>query len=249
MSDYSTATGRDECAGDEMDTTVATSSDEESIDEDFNLWEQFVQFTIESRGELTISDTLCYFLSPYILRSEDETYKEIMYDVEEAFNYQNMTYIDALDYALEKNKDLILTSVDDALKNDCGDEDSFTIWCALAASEKKNIGCRWLSYSPCYCNDCCGTCAITHLQYMLVMFHHMSTDDVIHDILLSIRKILKCDDEVTLWDASHIAVEKHENVISEMVREAEKEISERIMMKKKDGQGMYLNPWGYMNTR
>ena len=80
---------------------------------------------------------------------------------------------------------------------------------------------------------------------MLVMFHHMSTDDVIHDILLSIRKILKGDDEVTLWDASHIAVEKHENVILEKVREAEKEISERIRMKKKDGQGMYLNPWRY----
>ena len=80
---------------------------------------------------------------------------------------------------------------------------------------------------------------------MFVMFHRMSTDDVIHDILLSIRKILKGDDEVTLWDASHIAVEKHENVISEKVHEAEKEILERITVKKKDGQGMYLNPWRY----
>ena len=74
----------------------------------------------------------------------------------------------------------------------------------------------------------------------------MDMDDVVQDIILSIKKLMNDDDdELTLRDASHIAVEKHENVILEKVREAEKEISERITMKKKDGQGMYLNPWQY----
>ena len=71
-------------------------------------------------------------------------------------------------------------------------------------------------------------------------------DNVVQDIIILIKKLMNDDDdELTLRDASHIAVEKHENVILEKVREAEKEISERITMKKKDGQGMYLNPWRY----
>ena len=74
----------------------------------------------------------------------------------------------------------------------------------------------------------------------------MDMDDVVQDIIISIKKLMDDDDgELTLRDASHIAVEKHENVILEKVREAEKEILERITKKKKDGQGMYLNPWRY----
>ena len=245
MSDYSTATGSDECAGNEMDTAIAASSDEESIDEDYNLWEQFVQFTLVSKGQWSIFDTITYFLIPYYLRSEDDAYKEIMYDVKEVLHCQNMTYVDALDYALEKNKDLILSSVDYALKNDCSNDDPFTIWRALVDLETRNKECHWLSYSPCYCNNCCGTCMITHLKYMLIMFHHMATDDVIHDIVLSIETIMDDDDEVALLDVAEIAVKKHRNAVLEKVREAEKRISERIIPRKSSGSGMYLNPWRY----
>ena len=209
-----------------------SGSDDENAVEDFNLWEQFVQVTLESKG--SIFDTITYFLSPYILRSEDETYKEIMYDVEEALHCQNMTYVDALNYALEKNKDLILSSVDYALKNDCGDDDPFTIWHALADLKMRNKECHWLSYSPCYCNNCCGACMITQLQYMLIMFHHMATDDVIHDIMLSIRKIMEGDDEVVLWNVAEIAVKKHRSTVLEKVREVEKRILGRFTVKKED---------------
>ena len=148
-------TGHDHCADDAMDASSTaesesvegTSSDEESINEDFNLWEQFVQFTIEMKGESTIFDTLCYFLSPYFLRLEDDTCNEIMNDVEEGLQYQDMSYADALDYAVEKNIDLIMISIDNALKDGCGDDNSFTIWCALAvAVENKNKEYRSLSY-------------------------------------------------------------------------------------------------------
>ena len=74
----------------------------------------------------------------------------------------------------------------------------------------------------------------------------MDREDIVQDIIISIKKLMDDDDdELTLRDVSRIAVEKHENVILEKVREAEKDISERITMKKKDGQGMYLNPWRY----
>ena len=67
---------------------------------------------------------------------------------------------------------------------------------------------------------------ITHLKYMLRMFHYMDMDDVIQSIMLSIKKIMDDDDdELTLCDATHIAVEKHGNSILEKVGEAEKEIS------------------------
>ena len=78
------------------------------------------------------------------------------------------------------------------------------------------------------------------------MFHHMNTDDVIQDIMPSIKQILKDDDEeVTLWNAVHLAVENHDKDILDMAREAEKRISERIMIEKKGGRGMYLKPWRY----
>ena len=243
MSDYSpTATGRDGCADDEMDASCVASSDEDSIDDDdndFNLWEHFVVFT-SGMKKWSIFDTICYFLSPYILRSEDDTYTEIMYDVEQALQYQNMSYVDALDYALAKNKDSILTSVDTALNDDCGDDDSFTIWCALAALGNKNKGCHWLSYSPCYCNECCGICMTIHLKYMLLMFHHMDTDDIIYAVMESINQILQADDKVTLFDASEIAVGEHKKDIVEKVHEAEKEITDRIVSSKS---GIHLNPW------
>ena len=253
MSDYSpttsttttTTTGRDGCVYDEMDVSCAASSDVDSIDDDddddndFNLWEHFVEFT-SGMKKWSIFDTVCYFLSPYILRSEDDTYKEIMYDVELALQYQNMSYTDALDYALEKNKDSIFTSIDTALNDDCGDDDSFTIWCALAALRNKNKGCHWLSYSPCYCNECCGICMTIYLKYMLLMFHHMDTDDIIYDVMGSITRILQADDKVTLFDASEIAVQEHRNDIVEKVHEAEKGITDSIVSGKS---GIHQDSW------
>ena len=226
------------------ESVESISSDEENVDDDdnFNLWENFIEFTIEMK-KWSILDTLCYFLIPYYLRSGDDTYKEIMYDVEEALHYQNMSYLDALSCALEKNKQIVLKSI--ANVKGCDVDDCFDIWCVLAARKSQN-GCRWISFSPCYCNECQGACMISYLKYLLLMFHYMDMDDVVQDIMSSIKKSMDDDDgELTLCDASHIAVEKHENVILEKVREAEKEISERITMKKKDGQGMYLNPWRY----
>ena len=227
------------------ESVESISSDEENVDDDdnFNLWENFIEFTIEMK-KWSILDTLCYFLSPYILRLEDDTYKEIMHDVEEALHYQDMSYLDALDNAVVKNKDLILISIDNVLEDDCDDDHPLTIWRALAAAVKtKNTEC----VSPSLYYECCGIWMIKHLKYMLRLFHYMDMDDVIQDIVLSIETIMENDDEneVSLWDASHIAVGKYGNVISKKVREAEKRISERIIPSKSSGAGMYLNPWRY----
>ena len=228
------------------ESVESVSSDEENVDDDdnFNLWENFFEDTIEMK-KWSILDTLCYFLSPYILRLEDDTYKEIMHDVEEALHYHDMSYLDALDNAVVKNKDLILISIDNVLEDDCDDDDPLTIWRALAAAVKtKNKECR---SSSSFYYECCGIWMITHLKYMLRMFHYMDMDDVIQDIVLSIETIMYDDDEneVSLWDASHIAVGKHGNAISEKAREAEKRISERIIPSVSSGAGMYLNPWRY----
>ena len=164
-----------------------------------------------------------------------------MYDVEEPLHGQNMSYLEALSYALEKNEQIVLKSIANAKGSDV--IDYFNIWRVLAARKSKN-GYRWLSFLPCYCNECKGrTCMISNLKYWLLMFHYMDMDDVIQGITLSIKNILDDDEEVTLFDASHIAVEKHDKEILEKVREAEKKISERIIPA--SGSGMYLNPWRY----
>ena len=165
-----------------------------------------------------------------------------MYDVEEALQYQNMSYLDALNYTVGKNIDLILISIDNVLKDDCTDDNAFTIWRALAAPvENKNKRC----HSSSYYDECWGIWMVKHLKYMLRMFHHMDMDDVIQDILLSINQIINDDDDdgITLWDAIHLAVENHANEILGKAREVKKKISERIIPNHSSGSGMYLNPW------
>ena len=55
---------------------------------------------------------------------------------------------------------------------------------------------------------------VSYLKYLLLMFHYMDVDDVVQDIISSIKKAMDDDDgELTLRDAFHIAVEKHDNVI------------------------------------
>ena len=75
----------------------------------------------------------------------------------------------------------------------------------------------------------------------------MDMDDVVQDIILSIKNLMidNNDEEVTLCDAYRIAVEKHDKDIVEKVREAEKDISERITPNNFSGSGMYLYPWRY----
>ena len=78
-------------------------------------------------------------MSPYYLRSDDEAYQEIINNIKETQQQHKMSFVDAVDYVIEKNKDLILTSIDAAVKGDCGDDNSFTLWCALAAVGHKDI--------------------------------------------------------------------------------------------------------------
>ena len=92
------------------------------------------------------------------------------------------------------------------------------------------------------------TCMVSNLKYWLLIFHYMDMDDVIQDITLSIKNILDDDEEVTLCDGSRIAVEKHSKDIVEKVREAKKDISERIIPNNFSRSGMYLNPWRYLKS-
>ena len=239
-------------AVDGMDaSSVSGSSDEDGVSsssnngsEDLNsinLWESLVEFTIKMK-KWNIFDTLCYFLSPYYLLSEDEVYQGILSDIEEVQYYQDYNYLDALDYAVDKNKDLILSSVDNAVEEGGGDDNSFNIWSVLAAVSLKDInkGCHWLSYSSCYCDECHGSCMIPYLKYLLQIFRQMEMDKVIETVMVTLKQIM-AEDDVSVWDATHIAVEKHEKIILDKVREADKNISDKIMGVS-SGAGMYY-PW------
>ena len=74
---------------------------------------------------------------------------------------------------------------------------------------------------------------------MLLMFHYIDIHDVIQDIMLLIKYILNDGDKLTLLWRSTI------NTFLRRFCEAQNEISERITVTKKDGRGMYLNPWRY----
>ena len=91
-----------------------------------------------------------------------------MQDVADVQQFKKINYFEALDYAIDKNKELILNSIKNAGR--CDAEDSFDIWDAVAAVEL-NGRCRGLTRLTCYCNDCNGeSCLIKYLKYLLIMF-------------------------------------------------------------------------------
>ena len=85
---------------------------------------------------------------------------------------------------------------------------------------------------------------IYYLKYMLRMFHQMEMDDVIHVLMVTTKQIMDSDDNVTQWDATHIAVENQGKIILEKAREAKARFSDKMLAKNSEsGSGMYLNPW------
>ena len=81
---------------------------------------------------------------------------------------------------------------------------------------------------------------IPYLKYLLQIFRQMEMDKVIETVMVTLKQIM-AEDDVSVWDATHIAVEKHEKIILHKVREADKNISDKIMGVS-SGAGMYY-PW------
>lgn len=189
--------------------------DGDGCSNNFDLWEKFVDHGITMKTR-NIFDTLNYFLSPYYLLPGDDVFKVIVHDITEALQNQNMNYSDAVDSALEKNKQNLQTSIDNAAQDGNVSISDVSIWRTSALKEHNQEEC------------CCGggSCMISHLKYLLVMFHHMDMDDVIQDIMESIRwLVLEDDGEVAeerlplmiLWMTTHIACENYARVILDKV--------------------------------
>ena len=240
---FPNSSGSEECANDggmDAATSVSTGSDDESesssdsFDNSFNLWKQLIQVTIDKK-RATIFDTLSGFIHVYYFLTEDDAYQEIMQDVKGA--YQKMDFVDALDYAISKNKALILTSVENADDS----QDCFDIWCVLSnhiVTKKCNS-----PYSLCFCKRCQGSSIARQLKFLMVMFQWMLLDDTIQSITKTVKQITESGDVAYGVDVVNLALEQHEKVILDKIREAEKEIFDKITAKNTSGSGMYLNPW------
>ena len=71
-----------------------------------------------------------------------------MQDVADVRQFKKINYFEALDYAIDKNKELILNSIKNARR--CDTEDSLDIWNVVASMEL-NGRCRGLSSLKCWC--------------------------------------------------------------------------------------------------
>ena len=85
---------------------------------------------------------------------------------------------------------------------------------------------------------------IKYFRYFLIMFKKMEVDDVIRNIVLTIKKLLDDDDEImNLTDAVQLAVEEHNIEIWEKAGGLVKEMANKTMTSKTFGFGLYLNPF------
>ena len=142
------------------DENSAEEVDLEEIMDEY-LWETFAIISRDS--DWTIFQCLIFFLNLYYELPNDGPYQEIMEDVENAES--TMGFTDALDYAINKNEDLICTSV--ANCRDCDVE--MSIWCNMAQRVLKH-GCKWWTGSRCDCDECKGSSLLKEFRAFAFVF-------------------------------------------------------------------------------
>ena len=223
-------TGGDHCVDDTMDLgSTLESHDEESLGDtssdvngdNFDLWKQFVKLSEGDRP--TLFDILRCFIHIYYLLPEDDSYQEIVQDVEKAC--EKMDYLSALEQAIDENIDLIIHEVENA--NDC--RHYFDIWCFISHLAEDDF----------------ESCVDEEFLYLMAIFHYMSFDDVIQSVVATVKQILDKGDVKSLTVAVKLALKKYEKVILKKVREAQKKVSESIIPDYSSGSGMHLKPWRY----
>ena len=229
----SESTGGNDCVGDTMNFNFTaesddeeslndTNSDEEDVNGDnFDLWKQFVKLSEGDRP--TLFDILRCFIHIYYLLPEDDSYQEIVQDVEKAC--EKMDYLSALEQAIDENIDLIIHEVENA--NDC--RHYFDIWCFISDLAEDDF----------------ESCVHEEFLYLMAIFHYMSFDDVIQSVVATVKQILDKGDAKSLTVAVKLALKKYEKVILKKVCEAQKKVSESIIPDYSSGSGIYLKPWRY----
>ena len=84
----------------------------------------------------------------HIASEFDETFQDIMSDIADGES-RGLSLQEAIEYAVERNKKMILSSVDKC------DKDGNLFWCRLSEM-RGSWDCQWLTAVSCRCRKCNG---------------------------------------------------------------------------------------------
>ena len=174
------------------------------------LWEKLV--IMRSNKEYKPLDRLHGYLLLYILSESDKLFQDIMSDVVVG-ELKDLSFNDAIEYALDKNEESIIASVNRCEENE-GDE---SFWCALAGQGGEWY-CQWLTGESCNCEQCDGASILKTTVVFIKLFIAMRKDHLIQQIEADVEEMSK---EMVIDDAIDKAIQRYEKVILGKLRDAE----------------------------
>ena len=204
------------------DTMDENSSAEEFSDDeeryDHQLW---IILCIKCfKHDLSIYECMFRTLTLYFALQKDDPYQEIMEDVEKK-ERQGLSFVDALDNAIEKHQDLIEDVVAEYRDKTLHWRDEpINVWRYIAIPSKYR--CDWFTKTECRCER--NTCSIlkTFRAFALTM-HAMEIDDLMQDLIEAVRNR---DDDITRDDSLDMELKSREQAILAKFKEA-KDILDR----------------------
>ena len=116
------------------------------------------------------------YIELHIDSESDTLFEDIMSDVLDA-ELRDISDEKAIEYALDKNKDSILATVNSCDENE---EDTW-FWCKLAA-KGGGRNCQWFTGKPCYCIKCKGQSILVTVMVVMKIFIGMRDDKLIQHI-------------------------------------------------------------------
>ena len=206
------------------DTTDEDSSAEEFSDDeegyDHYLWELLCIKCF--KYNLSIYECMFRIISLYFALEKDDSYQEIMEDVEKK-EKQGSTFVEGLDDAIEKNQHLIEEAVaeyrdDKALH---WKDEPMNIWRTISIPSKYR--CDWFTNTECHCER--NTCSLTkRFRAFALTINAMEIDDLMQDIIEAVRNR---SNDITRDDALSMELKNREQSILSKFKEAKDTLDKR----------------------
>ena len=202
------------------DTTDEDFSAEEFIDEeemyDHRLW---ILLCVKCfKYDLSIYECMFRTLTLYFSLEKDDPYQEIMDNVEKN-EIQGLSFVDALDNAIEKNQDLIEEAVAEYRdKTLHWRNEPINVWRYIAIPSKYR--CDWFTKTECRCER--NTCSLLEtFRYFVLTMHAMEIDDLMQDLIEAVRNR---DSNITQDDAMDMELKAREQSILSKFMKAKKRL-------------------------
>lgn len=199
----------------ELSNEEVSSSDESSgemndlvVAENLAFWEYAVRRWTEDH----VCRNLVEEILLYKIKETDELLQDIIYDADNAMS-KGCPLIDAVHFATEKYKDLIMQSI----TSECPDKDvdeviHLNFWCALT-NRFVQPGCKYYDGEDCSCDECKGTGIISTIKPLIVGLILAENDDLIQKLIHKINEKFDQDNEMEWNDASKFVIRQHKTEI------------------------------------